>query len=422
MWIKTAFRNLRKQKYYSIINISGLSIGIAFCLLIFLYVKSEMTYDNFHEKKDNIYRVLRVDKNPDGSVRRLRGGLPIPTGPALVREIAAVGSATRFLQISTWVKAEDFISNEPLLFTDPSFFDIFSFKLITASTVNPLKDINSVILTEKEAEKLFGSVDVTGRTVAMKIEDVYSDFIVTGVVENIPENSSIRFDILLNYYVIEHSSRYRDRASDWRSNNSSIFVLLNKNVEKADAGTSVLINEKLKKELEWDSALGKTIPGQQNSVVVGVVNDFHNISLHSEIPAVVLYMDPTENSNFILAKLDKNDISGGLKALEKTWTQYVSNVPFVFNFLDEEIDLQYKSTRKWGSIIKYSSAVALFLAWPAAYIIINKWLQNFAYRININVWLFILSGILTLFVALITIVFQSTKAALANPVESLKYE
>ena len=743
-----------------------------------------MTYDNFHEKKDNIFRVLRVDKNPDGSVRRLRGGLSMPVGPALVSEIAAVENSVRFLAIRTWVKAGNFIQNESLLFTDPAFFDIFSFNLIKASTDNPLKDINSVVLTEREAEKIFGSKDVVGKTLAIKTEEIFSDFIVTGVVENVPENSSIRFDILLNYYVIEHSSRYRESADNWRNYNSSIFVLLDRNVEKSgaepaidsfaethwekspglrlqklidvhldnnvganieivsnpansyiltaigifilfiacinyitmsisrsssrfkevgmrkvlganrknlimqfwgealflcffstlcgllfaklmlpafnsfaekslelnlfgnwsilaaavglmlftggmagsypailmargktveifqgkykikgkenlgrgllivqfaisiiliistlsmtkqlnymltkdlgfnedqvveipvyetpdsekvlayfkntlagypqilnisgtsggftrfrsrsyitdgakrilfyhykidenyldtlqinikegrnftpefksDAGTSVLINEKLKRELGWDSALGKTLPGQKNSVVVGVVNDFHNISLHSEIPAVVLYLDPSENSNFILVKLNKNDIASGLEVLEKTWTQYVSNVPFVFNFLDDEIDLQYKSTRKWGHIVRYSSTVALFLAcmgllglisltitkrvkeigirkvlgasvlgivallsrdfskwvlianiiaWPTAYFIVNKWLQNFAYRININVWLFIFAAMLTLFVAMITIGFQSIRAALANPVESLKYE
>lgn len=80
----------------------------------------------------------------------------MPLGPALVTEIAAVEKSVRFLKISTWVKAGDFISNERILFADLSFFDIFSFNLLTSSAINPLNDINSVVLTEREAEKFFG--------------------------------------------------------------------------------------------------------------------------------------------------------------------------------------------------------------------------------------------------------------------------
>lgn len=195
--------------------------------------------------------------------------------------------------------------------------------------------------------------------------------------------------------------------------------------------------------------------------------------MHSEIPAVVLYSDPSKKSNFILIKLDKNGIAESLKIIKNVWDQHVSNVPFSFNFLDDMINLQYQNDRKWGKIIGYSSSVAVFLAcmglfglislsltkrvkeigirkvlgasvpgivvilireftmlvllanifaWPLAYWAMNKWLQNFAYQVNISLWVFFLAGSLILIIALFTVSFQSVKSALANPAECLKYE
>ncbi|MFC1477564.1 ABC transporter permease [candidate division KSB1 bacterium] len=206
-YIKTTIRNIQKQKGYSFINIFSLAIGIAFCILTFLYISHEWGYDSFHEHADRIYRVYYEGKTPDGDLRT-RSDLPLVTArliesefPEVVRSVrlmAARGNEyeNRIVRISS----PDRSFNEQFLLADSDFFNMFSFLLISGIRETPLQEKYSVVISSQAAEKYFGSNDPIGMlmTVHSNVHERNEIFTVTGVV-SIPDNSSIKFDFLFPF-------------------------------------------------------------------------------------------------------------------------------------------------------------------------------------------------------------------------------
>jgi putative ABC transport system permease protein len=204
-YLKVALRNLLKHKAYSSINIFGLAIGMTSCLLIFLYVVDELSFDRFHEKADSIYRMNWDYKysNNEG----IGSGTPPPLAAALVQELPGVRAATRLYAVSDMiVRYEDRFFNEPnILAADDNFFDFFSFDLVAGDPNSALQQPQSVILTAETAKKYFGEGPAIGRTLTIGGDNAtmfwgpYSaTFTVTGVVEDKPMNSHFRFDFLMS--------------------------------------------------------------------------------------------------------------------------------------------------------------------------------------------------------------------------------
>jgi len=201
-YVKIALRNLLKHKGYSAINVLGLAIGLTSCLLIFLYVMDEFSFDRFHEKADSIYR-MDWDFNYDNNVG-IGPTTPPPLADALVTELPEVKAALRLYPVSDMtVRYEDKFFNEPnILAADPNFFEFFGFALIEGDPETALQEPNSVILTRETAAKYFGDAPALGKILMIGKEDTFFDreytpaFRVTGVVEQIPPNSHFRFDLL----------------------------------------------------------------------------------------------------------------------------------------------------------------------------------------------------------------------------------
>ena len=215
-YLKIALRNLRREKGYAFINIVGLAIGLAFCALIALYVRDELTYDQFHVQSDRIYRALSVTFNPDGSERRSGSYHPVPLGPALQADLPEVEHYTRFRTRSHFVRSTGEALEEPVLYADPSIFEVFSFPLVQGNPRTALADRNAVVLSEEAALKFFGEGNPIGKTLQVRIEQTYEDFIVTGVAENIPGNSTIRFDILLPFpKLFDSFAQYPTFSTSW---------------------------------------------------------------------------------------------------------------------------------------------------------------------------------------------------------------
>ena len=200
MWknyLTIAVRNLIRQKGYSLINILGLAIGIACCLLILLYVQDELSYDRYNDNADRIYRLTMDVRLPfmESSTAR---SMPM-MGPNLRDEYPEVVDFVRFKPpfLSWMVRYEDNRFNElRFVFADSSIFEVFSLNLVRGNPSTALRDPYTMVINEDTARKYFGDEDPIGKVVNA---DNWKDFRITGVMENMPENSHIRYDILPSF-------------------------------------------------------------------------------------------------------------------------------------------------------------------------------------------------------------------------------
>jgi putative ABC transport system permease protein len=226
-YTKTAARNLRRQKVFSIVNILGLSLGLASCILILLFVADELSFDRFHEKAERIYAVVCRNEFHNGTIAAASMG----TGPALEQEFPEVERAIRMSgRNEATVQCKDRIFNENPLFVDPGFFEVFSFPLTGGSPETALQAKGSIVLTESAARKYFGRGRALGETLLLAFGDKQKEFIVSAVCQDPPPNSSIRFGMLININNLG-DIQGPDSMNDFRFINTRVFVLLRKNAQ-----------------------------------------------------------------------------------------------------------------------------------------------------------------------------------------------
>ena len=249
----------------------------------------------------------------------------------------------------------------------------------------------------------------------------------------------------------------------------------------SDSTRSVLVNEALVREFDLEDPVGKKLTGwldwiyEEDPTIVGVVKDFNFQSLRNEVQPAVMNMHPDYYNYMgaILVKVRPDRLSETIARVEETWHTSLPDQPFTYSFLDEDLASQYRTEQRWSRIITYSATLAIFiaclglfglatlsvtrrtkeigirkvlgasvpgvvllvagefaklvalaavLAWPLAYVGMQRWLEDFAYRIDIAWPIFFIAGLAALFVALITISYQAVRAALADPVKALRYD
>jgi putative ABC transport system permease protein len=214
-----AFRNIKRHKAFSAINIFGLAIGLAACLLIFQFVTFELSYDKFNEKFDRIYRVTN-DRFQHGKLIQ-HGTITYPTiGPAMAKDFPEVEAYTRLMPVwQVSIKAEDrvFRGNHGF-FADEYFLSVFSFRLLAGDRKTSLADPNTIVITESTAKKYFDVLDgdysgVIGKNVYLGLDP--QPFKVTAVLENIPENSHLQFNILVSYTTLIKQEPQADDSWTW---------------------------------------------------------------------------------------------------------------------------------------------------------------------------------------------------------------
>lgn len=802
-YVKIALRTLFKQKLYSIINITGLAVGIASCILIFLFVQNELSYDTFHKNADRLYRIYITEDLPERDPFSYVE-TPWQLAEALEQSFPEVERAVRLDVRTDIVRYQDKYFTRRYHLADPDFFEIFTFPLVQGSQSEILRSLDSVVLTESAAENIFGQEDPQNKRLSIKLGNEYHDFVVSGIAEDMPANSSIQFDILIPfdhvrnyvreralsnwfsvffetyvlleraldaneieqklqevvrthypersvnmvslhlqpmsdihlnpdlpsgfeqpsdpmysyilvgiavlvlgvacvnfmtlaigrsasrtkevsvrkvlgalkaqlikqflgeailmtasalflsvllvviflptfneltnkalslsfdlwtifffvllmflvgctagsypafclsrhqpvhvmkseprrrganffihslvtgqftlfigliictfimsdqlYFLLEkdlgfneehvlvienHSSQDLNRvvverlrtsladrkeilgvsgasaafAKDWtrmgfRTENGmfkqffqitvdydyirtmEIELKEGRNFSKeygTDPSEALIVNESLVKYFNWESALGKSLPGMRfpSHRIISVVEDFNFEPLRNEVAPLVMVLDPTtlnrgvndvsttyspELLNFINVRIQPENIQSTIEMIKGAWQKVVPEHPFLFSFLEQDIQQQYEIVERWGKIVGYASfftilvaclglfglatltviprtkeigirkvlgastsnlvfllskdfgklvIVANLIAWPVAYLAMNRWLQNFAYRVNMEFLFFVFAGVVALTIAIITVSFQSIKTAIANPVESLRYE
>lgn len=229
-YVKIALRNIKRHKSYSFINILGLSIGLACCILIFLWIKDELSYDRFHPNADRIYRIITVDHS--GGKTNFIGESPSLVGPTLVDEYPEVIDYTRVQ--AGWKGSyylhygEKNFYDERLANADPSFFAVFHFPFVKGNPETALLERSSIVLTEELAQKCFGNEDPMNKTMLIDEEELR----VTGVIKAIPQNSHIQFDYIV---PIENFKYWRSSQLDsWTYSQYTTYVELREGVDAED--------------------------------------------------------------------------------------------------------------------------------------------------------------------------------------------
>ncbi len=224
-YLKTATRILLKYKIYSFINILGLAIGLACSILMLQYVKNELSFDNFHKNKDNIFRVNIIEEQ--SGVMTSSAITTGAVGPSMLEEFPEVKAMVRLSNPNdgffTWQNKHFFTT--AVSHADSSFFSLFSFKLLSGNPETVLTEPNTIVLSRKLAEQIFGEKDPVGEFIRFNNKD---NLLVTGVAENPPVNSTIQFNALISFSSLYNRS---DVFLDWNGGwNYITFVKLDENI------------------------------------------------------------------------------------------------------------------------------------------------------------------------------------------------
>ena len=227
-FLRIAFRNLAKQKVLTVINLSGLSLGLACFSLILLFAVSEFNYDSWHEKAARIYRVNEVFTLDNGR-RGGDAGLGMPAAPAFRKDFPDVEAAVRITPpYERLIKGGGDAVRLKLSFADTGFFSVFSFPLLSGNRQEALKDPHSIVVTRSKAVQLFGTPDAVGKTVQIKFDTVFRSFTVSAVAADMPVTSSISFDVMgsFDYLFLADSNRVRARNGWNMTFGDQTYVLL----------------------------------------------------------------------------------------------------------------------------------------------------------------------------------------------------
>ncbi|MGB4772625.1 MAG: ABC transporter permease [Chitinophagaceae bacterium] len=253
-YIKVAFRNLWKNKGYSAINIIGLAVGLASCLLIFLYVWDELRFDRFHEKADRIVRVHSAIRFGGSDLNLAVASDPM--GAALKQDVPQVEEFTRiYASEGTMLikKGEVFISEPRIAYVDSTFFRVFSFPLLQGDPQTALNDPNTCVISAAGAMKYFGTVDAVGKVIERNDKTAFK---VTAVMNDMPSNSHFRYDVLLSMDNVDYG------FGNYLSHNFHTYLLL--------------------RNKEGIAALDKAIPAYVNKYVLPQAQVFTGIESMEE--------------------------------------------------------------------------------------------------------------------------------------------
>src|SRR6266850_1527540 len=245
-YFKTAWRNLLRDKLFSVIKIAGLGIGLTVCMLILLYTKDEVSYDQFHENKARTYRIIQAwqfGNNPP----QIIGITNSIVGESFVQEIPEIQQYVRVNGTPVTIEKDRDVFTENPLFVDDNFFSVFTFKDLAGNPGTALKDMNSIVLSRGIAKKYFGTADAIGKTMQIKLGDDFESFKVTALVENSPQNSTLKTDLLMPMRYFE---KYNSNKG-WFGGSLNTFLLLSPqaNTEVVRAKMKALFDKNTKQQL-----------------------------------------------------------------------------------------------------------------------------------------------------------------------------
>ena len=462
-YLKSTLRSIKRHKGYAFINIAGLAIGMACCILILMYITTELRYDRYHENADRIFR-LGLDANMGGTtvVTPISN---VPSAPTLIQGYPEVLNAVRIRTVSKRaMQYEDKIFFEnSILYVDSAVFQVFTFPMIKGDPTTALKPAYSIVLTEETARRYFGNKNPMGKI--LKYNNQY-DFTVTGVIENVPHNSHFTFDMLCSYETLYDLDR--KAMEEWFNFRDYTYLLLSEGIDykeleqKFPALIDKYMGDMLKAlggEIDFFLQPLKSIhlhSNMENEIrpnsSITYIYIFAAIGLFILCIACINFMNlATARSSTRAKEVGMRKVVGA-KRKELIWQFLGERLSDIFSSFSvfaifiaclglfgmasfaaeqrtKEIGIRkVLGASVTGVVVLLSKdflkliVAANIIAWPLAYFGMNKWMQNFAYKSGIDLWVFLYTVILAVGIALITVSYQSIKAALLNPVDAIKYE
>jgi putative ABC transport system permease protein len=245
-YTKIALRNILRFRLFSLIKIFSLSLGIAVCILLCLFVLDELSFDKFHDKGDYLFRVVRISYDKDtGTEIDRQQFMPPPMAPELQRHVPEIKHYSRYTNGSGVVRFKDKIFRETLHFVDAAFLEMFSFPLVEGLPAQTLAEDHGVVFSRLCAEKYFGASDPMGQSVSIDFGVSRKEFIVTGVVADVPPNSTLQFDILINIRNLPGAWNNPGVWEEWNRWAFPFFVELQPGVSTAqvESGMDGFLNQ-----------------------------------------------------------------------------------------------------------------------------------------------------------------------------------
>jgi putative ABC transport system permease protein len=316
-FIKIAVRNIFRNKVFSIVNILGLGVGMASSMLILLWIVQEVSYDQFHTKKERIYKAWNRSK-VDGKILSW-DNTPKVLATVLQKDIPQIEQVSRASRLNNLITNGDKRLTANGIIVDSSFLDIFDFPLVEGNIKTALLGVRSIVLTKTLARQLFGKETAMGKTILLNNED---NFLVTGVTDDLPHNSSIEFQYLIPWSYLQ-SKGWEDLF--WGNNSAYTFVLLKEHASLAAA------NDKMKMFLypttRWH-LYGNFSDGQESGGRMVLVRMFGLISVFILLIACINFM------NLSTARSEKRAKEVGIRKVAGA-----NRISLIFQFIAESIFL-----------------------------------------------------------------------------------
>jgi len=274
-YFKTAWRGLIRNKMSSLINLLGLTIGLASVIFILIWIQNELSYDAYNKNADRTYRVSREFLNSDGSTNLHLAAVALPFQPLLKESFPEIETTTRFLQDNDVMRVgENKFTENKIIWSDDHFFDVFAITFIEGDARTALKEPNSIVITKEMAKKYFVNKDALNQT--LYYSDKQIPLKVTGVIAGMPTNAHFNFDFAISFVTLEQFLPKEDFLNDWGGNNYFTYIVLKKN-----ANAKML-------EAKFPAFLDKIMPIEGNGVKGSKGNKLHlqkltDIHLHSHL-------------------------------------------------------------------------------------------------------------------------------------------
>ena len=281
-YFKIAWRNIKRQKGYTFINIAGLAIGMAVCILILMFVRDELSYDTHHEHKDRIYRIERQWFAADGSMRGALCSVAPSFVPFLENEFPEMEHIVRMLGTGeTLISLGDtnFVE-ERFYYAEHDIFEVFTIPLIKGDPKTALENPNSLVLSESMALKYFGDEDPMGKL--MKVGSSKEGYQVTGIMEDVPKNAHLHFDLLASFITLKGIQTYHRDGSDYffgttnfSDNVTYVYMRLAENTDPKEVASRIpgFLDSHLPSAEDDSGNIFK--PSQWNNLILRKVTDIH---------------------------------------------------------------------------------------------------------------------------------------------------
>jgi putative ABC transport system permease protein len=331
-YVKIALRSIKMHKTHSIINIAGLAVGMACFILMMFYVYHELSFDKFHDKYDHLYRVIRRYSGIQGMPEQYIAATPAPLAPTMVAEFPEVVNGTRIGEVTGTFLYKNKVLSEDGIFADHHFFELFNFDLQKGSKETCLSQPFAMVITEELSKKYFGSEDPVGMTLnfsqQMNVRQSGSrnenyDVIITGVIGDVPKNSSLQFDYIISFVTIASIPGNQDLLEQWGRSSYYNYV------ELLPGTASESLQERLAeysprfrgrdparyilqpmKDLHW---MPISYMGVQSNMPGVIINDIKNLYLFSTIAFIILIIACINYMNLATSRFSQRTKEIGLR-------------------------------------------------------------------------------------------------------------